>query len=166
MMWVEEGQYSARGVLVDLHIAVLAANSSDDTSISGTPFVRAYSLDESAQWRRGTAPIDLRHTEATDIESVFISLLHVLSGGEALPWRHLGSGQIMRAVKGTTMFDPVRWKLALQHCPAQYHDALGRLHSAIYKSGSVQKYMQEPVTAQEALQIFDEEADRLGRKRT
>lgn len=153
MMCVEKGKYNARGILLDLH-AAMAADNTDDKPISGTALVRAYRLDESAEQQ---------HTVASDIESVFISLLHVLSGGEALPWRHLDSEEMMRAVKCNTMFDPAKWRRALQHCPADYHAALERMHTAIFK-GSVAQYMQQPVTAHEVLQILEEEADRLGRK--
>lgn len=152
-MWDNKGKYKVRGILVDLHTATALSDASNKP-ISGTVPYRALRLDA------GQEP----HTVASDLESVFYSLLHVASDGKALSWRHCKSVHTMSNEKFRCMFETVRWRRALQHCHPEYHSALDRLHTVIFK-GSSDAYKQQPVTAKEVQLILQEEREHLRKQK-
>ena len=57
-----------------------------------------------------------RQSCETDMESLFYSLLDVVSNGQALRWRHLFDPALVRVSKYATVHDDMEWERSIKHC--------------------------------------------------
>jgi serine/threonine protein kinase len=102
--------FKGRGVLVDFHAAKLIkptdGSCSPCRSVTGKVLYMARSLHFSGE----------RQSSATDMESLFYSLLAVASDGRALPWRHLCDPKLIGAYKTAILADDKHWAESCKHC--------------------------------------------------
>jgi hypothetical protein len=91
------------------------------SGIAGKHLYRALSLtaaDDSAQ-----------HSVATDLESLFYSILDMASDEKALKWRELIEPELIHADKWHSMTVASVWsKRVLQHCKPEVQPQIERLH--------------------------------------
>jgi hypothetical protein len=91
------------------------------SGITGKHLYRALSLtaaDDSAQ-----------HNVATDLESLFYSILDMASDEKALKWRELVDPELIQTSKYSCMTVPVKWsKDVLKHCKPEVQPQIERLY--------------------------------------
>lgn len=95
-----------RGILLDYHVARKLEENNSPLHNTGKLAYMAMSLHKE----------DGQHTFETDMESLFYSLLDIMSSGRALPWRHLCEQKLIFSVKYATLHHEGQWQSALKHC--------------------------------------------------
>lgn len=99
-------------------------------AITGKLLYRALSLHHNAP-----------HSCATDMESLFYSLMDVASGGRALPWQAIPSEKAVYSSKYTTIHDDEEWGKALGVCNAQLQSLIDRLRGVVHQGGTADQYL-------------------------
>ena len=104
--------FGGQGLLLDFHAAKITDPNLADRSTSPS---------HRATGKLAYMAMDLhfdggRQSCETDMESLFYSLLDVVSGGRALRWRHLIDPALIRACKHLMVHDEREWSSALKHC--------------------------------------------------
>jgi Fungal protein kinase len=120
-----------RGLLIDFHVSCQTGNTDyglpHASGITGKPWYRAVSL------RHPTTTEG--HSAATDLESLFYTLLDVASDGLAVRWRH-AQGPFMEDSKLASMTDPVLWTAHVKaRCAPELHTAIQELHDLFFPGG-------------------------------
>ncbi|KAG5177162.1 hypothetical protein JKP88DRAFT_265122 [Tribonema minus] len=122
-----------RGLLIDFHVSCQTGEtdyglpSADASYITGKPWYRAVSL------RHPTATEG--HSAATDLESLFHTLLHLASDGVAVRWKH-AQGPYMENSKLSSMTDPETWRVNVKaRCAPELHAVIQQLHDLFFPDG-------------------------------
>ena len=138
-MVVRKQDGKPQGVLLDYHVAgALGGSPGTHQRVTGKPLYHALRLRHSHA-----------HSVAADLESLFFSLLDVLSnGGKALSWRHCLSEHALFSAKFTAMFDAGEWGRVLGRCRPSLQPVADALHTAIFRD-SPGTYNTHPVTVDE-----------------
>jgi Fungal protein kinase len=115
-------EYQGKGYLLDYHVASsLHDCESRYSGITGKHLYRALSLtaaDDNAQ-----------HSVATDLESLFYSILDMASDEKALKWRELVEPELIQNSKISCMTVPSIWsKDLLQRCEPEIQPQIERLY--------------------------------------
>ena len=104
--------FGRQGLLLDFHAAkVIDTNLAErDTSPSRRATGKLAYMAIGLHYDGG------RQSCETDLESLFYSLLDVVSSGRALRWRHLIDPALIRGCKHNLVHDDREWSAALKHC--------------------------------------------------
>ena len=121
--------FGGRGILVDFHAARKVDRSDSPMAMTGKLAYRSLSLHDGGQ-----------HSCATDMESLFYSLMDVASGGRALAWQDLPEVQEVFCVKYATVMADNQWQKALKMCNVQLQPLINRLRTVVCAGGGAAEY--------------------------
>ena len=119
-----------RGILVDFHAARRVDRSDNPMAMTGKLAYRSLKLLDGGQ-----------HSCATDMESLFYSLMDVASGGRALAWQDLPEELEVYCVKFATVKSDNLWQKALEMCNVQLRPLIDRLRTVVITGGGAAEYM-------------------------
>ncbi|KAG5180039.1 hypothetical protein JKP88DRAFT_247123 [Tribonema minus] len=118
--------HSGRGILIDFHAAI---------SISKTPRVGGKYVYNALSLHYGfwSGEVARCHCTATDLESLFYTLLHFASGGGAVRWRHMGD-LTMQGTKWASMTNQALWQAkVLDRCQPELRPVVQELHELFFE---------------------------------
>jgi hypothetical protein len=130
------------GFLLDYHLATSPDDFQlDHSGITGQQVYRALSLD--------AANDNARHSVATDLESLFYSILDLASDGKALTWRHISSPKPIHADKWRSMTRATVWSNeVLAHCKPEIQPQIERLHKLFSFDSDYFSFLKTSVTVE------------------